>query len=148
MVQDRALLDRFLVEIFHDILHLEGRFLSRGAFRRLSITEMHVIEAACSTPPGQPDSMAALAARLRVSAGSLTVSVKTLEQKGYLIRQRDTADRRRVLVLPTRQGMQACSSHRQFHQKLIRAVEEKLSPPQLHALAEALEALHRFFGTL
>ena len=88
MERGEAQLNRFLVEVFHDVMRLEEQELLKGPFKNLSVSEMHVIEAACDGQDKGSNSMAALAARLRVSAGTLTIAVKTLEQKGYLLRER------------------------------------------------------------
>lgn len=94
MERGEAQLNRFLVEVFHDVMRLEEQELLKGPFKNLSVSEMHVIEAACDGQDKGSNSMAALAARLRVSAGTLTIAVKTLEQKGYLLRERSRSDRR------------------------------------------------------
>ncbi|HIV88053.1 MAG TPA: MarR family winged helix-turn-helix transcriptional regulator [Candidatus Pygmaiobacter gallistercoris] len=139
-------LNRFLVEVFHDLLHLEEQTLAKGPFENLSVSEMHVIEAVCDGQRDGKNSMAALAGRLRISAGTLTIAVKTLEQKGYLLRRRSKEDRRRVLVAATSLGQKAYEVHRQFHARMIAAVEARLSPQQLQSLAQALATLHLFFS--
>ena len=147
MQPETAQLNQFLVEVFHDVMRLEEQALATGPCKNLSVSEMHVIEAVCDGQQSKANSMAALAARLRVSAGTLTISVKTLGQKGYLLRQRSRSDRRRVLVVPTSLGQKAYEVHRQFHSRMVASVEERLSPEQLQALAQALATLHLFFTT-
>ena len=145
MQQDSEQLNRFLVEVFHDVLRLEEQALAKGPFENLSVSEMHVIEAVCDGQLKHQNSMAALAAKLRVSAGTLTISVKTLEQKGYLVRQRSREDRRRVLVAATSLGQKAYEVHRQFHRQMVASVEARLSVQELQALSQALVVLHHFF---
>ncbi len=146
MDADRAQLNRFLVEVFHDVMRLEAQELLKGPFKNLSVSEMHVIEAVCDGQAKKENTMAALAARLRVSAGSLTIAAKTLEQKGYLTRQRSKTDRRRVLVLPTSLGEKAYEVHRAFHRRMVDSVFAQLEAGELEALTHALEVLHRFFS--
>lgn len=148
MADSRAQLNQFLVEVFHDVMRLEEQELLKGPFKNLSVTEMHVVEAACDGQEKKENTMAALAARLRVSAGSLTIAVKTLEQKGYLLRQRSKADRRRVLVQPTSLGQKAYEVHRAFHRRMVESVCTQLKPEELEALTAALGVLHRFFGSI
>ena len=77
MERGEAQLNRFLVEVFHDVMRLEEQELLKGPFKNLSVSEMHVIEAACDGQDKGSNSMAALAARLReLSAGTVT-PVKT-----------------------------------------------------------------------
>ena len=47
MERGEAQLNRFLVEVFHDVMRLEEQELLKGPFKNLSVSEMHVIEAAC-----------------------------------------------------------------------------------------------------
>jgi len=47
---------------------------------------------------------AELGERLGVSAAAITGTIDTLEQRGYLTRQRDAADRRKVVLKLTEQG--------------------------------------------
>lgn len=50
-------------------------------------------------------SIKALGQRLYLDTGTLTPLLKKLEGKGYLVRRRDEADERSVLVTVTQQGM-------------------------------------------
>lgn len=84
-------LNQVLVHLFNDALRIEERSLA-GCAPMLSLREVHVIEALCAA--GENNTMSALAARLHVTVGSLTVAVSTLARKGYCRRERDTADRR------------------------------------------------------
>jgi len=141
-------LNFFLASAFADVLRLEERELARGAYADLSVSEMHVIEAVCGGQAHEGQSMTALAQTLGVSAGTLSVAVKTLVQKGYLVRSRAASDRRRVLVTPTAAALGAAAAHRRFHERLVEAVAARLSPAELETLAGALMTLHRFFAAL
>ena len=148
MNDSQTQLNRFLVEVFHDVLRLEEQSLAKGQFQNLSVSEMHVIEAVVNGEAEGHTGMAALAAKLQVSAGTLTIAVKTLEQKGYLLRCKTSADRRRVTVAATALGQAAFSAHLVFHRQLIDAVSQQLPPAQLASLASALSTLHHFFDKL
>ncbi len=52
----------------------------------------------------EPLTVGELGARLRLDSGTLTPLLKRLEAAGHVVRRRDPADERRVLVEPTRQG--------------------------------------------
>lgn len=139
-------INRFLVEVFNDVLHLEESSLADGPCKNLSVSELHVLEAVqCS---GKDPSMSELASRLRVTASTLTIAVKTLEQKGYLVRQRCQEDRRRVVVHLTERADAALEHHSEFHHQLITGVSQHLTPTQMEDLARALSCLHDFFTGL
>jgi DNA-binding MarR family transcriptional regulator len=52
----------------------------------------------------EPLTVGELGARLRLDSGTLTPLLKRLESAGHVVRRRDPADERRVLVEPTEQG--------------------------------------------
>ena len=139
-------MNRFLVDVFNDVLHLEEMSLSQGPCKDLSVSEMHVLEAVANG--GESPSMSSLAARLRVTASTLTIAVKTLEQKGYIERRRCEEDKRRVSVYLTDRAAPALAHHAGFHQKLIEGVSSQLNEAQLENLSAALACLHAFFSSL
>ena len=146
MKQAEQEINRFLVEVFNDVLHLEEASLADGPCKNLSVSELHVLEAVQNA--GEDSSMSALAAHLRITASTLTVAVKTLEQKGYLIRQRSQQDKRRVTVHLTDKADAALAHHTDFHKKLVQGVSSHLTPNQMQDLANALSCLHNFFTEL
>jgi DNA-binding MarR family transcriptional regulator len=145
MDTNKEQLNKFLVQVFHDILRLEEASLAKGEFKNLSIHEMHVIEAVFDGNREGIFSMTDIAARLMVTASTLTTSVKTLEQKGYLLRAKLTEDKRRVNVTATDLGTRAYLSHKEFHKALIEQVSTSLTPEEFKALTSALSTLHNFF---
>ncbi|MCL2544455.1 MAG: MarR family transcriptional regulator [Clostridia bacterium] len=136
-------INHLLVRLFNDILAIEERALSAGAFSDASVREMHVLEAAGAEREG--NSMSAIATRLGITVGSLTVAVTTLERKGYLRRERSTDDKRVVRVLLTERGRQANERHAAFHAEMVEQVQEELTGEQLEVLAGALERIIAFF---
>lgn len=141
-------LNSFFVDVFNDILRLEEESLAKGNFKNLSVNEMHVIEAVCDSESAGTNTMKLLSNKLNITASSLTIAVKTLEQKGYLIRQRDKDDKRKVTVVSTLLGRDAFDNHKVFHKNLITGVSKNLNEAEMAALKLALDTLHKFFITL
>lgn len=56
-------------------------------------------------PPAQPRTVGAIGQRLRMETGTLTPILKRLEVAGYISRDRDPDDERRVLVTVTDAGL-------------------------------------------
>lgn len=148
MSNSKENLNKFLTEVFHDVLRLEEAALSKGEFKNLSIHEMHVIEAVYDGNQEGLHTMAEIAGKLMITASTLTTAVKTLEHKGYLQRNKLNEDKRRVSVSLTEAGLIAYNKHREFHNKLVENVEENLSNEELLALENALSTLHNFFHSL
>ncbi|MBE5960304.1 MAG: MarR family transcriptional regulator [Lachnospiraceae bacterium] len=138
-------LNHFFVSVFNDILRLEEESLAKGEYKNLSVNEMHVIEAVCDAAKDGTNTMKELSAKLQITASSLTISVKTLEQKGYLIREKSEHDKRKVFVCPTEIAIKAYDHHHAFHEQLIGNVSKTLNEAEMAALTLALGTLHRFF---
>lgn len=148
MNAENDLLNQFLVNVFHDILRLEEASLAKGEFSNLSISEMHVIEAVYDSLPDGTNTMTEVANKLMITASTLTTSVKTLEQKGYLLRTKVILDKRRVTVTPTPLSEKAYRCHKQFHNDLIDSISLKLSDEEMTSLSLALNTLHQYFKTI
>lgn len=145
MEERREEINRFLVEVFDEILKTEEECLS-GAFEDLSLRELHLIEEVCRAVDGERDNRAtAIAAAQRVTAGTLTTAVSLLEKKGYLERRRDDRDRRAVRIWPTEKARQADRVHAAFHREMVDEVLKALSAEDVQALVQALGGLTRFF---
>ena len=136
-------LNHVLVRLFNDILMIEERALCTGEFKDLSVKEMHVLEAAGEA--GEENNMSALAQRLRVTTGTLTVSVQTLCRKGYLVTERASTDRRVVRVRTTEKAQRANEHHARFHRQMVERVMKELSAEEQETLTHALEQLTCFF---
>lgn len=139
-------LNTFLSTVFNDILRLEENSL-RGSCPDLSITELHVLDAVAiaAERSGQAPAMAQLAASLGVTGGTVTVAVKTLEQKGYVRRVRSQQDRRLVRVALTDAAGPVLAAHEAFHLRLVQQACARLDEAQTDALCTALADLHTFF---
>ncbi len=137
-------LNRFLVEVFNDILKTEEAYVSEG-YADLSVREMHLIEAVCrAVDEGADNRPSAIAAAQHVTAGTLTVAVNQLEAKGYLERARDGSDKRSVRLCPTQKGREADRRHAGFHRELVEAAVERLTLEETEALARGLSGIAAF----
>lgn len=147
MTQQQQTINGFLVDVFNDVLRLEERSL-RKERTGLSLTELHVLEIVQRVSEERGGTMADVAAALGVTSGTLTIAVKTLEQKGYVRRERDDADRRRVIVRLTDKALPALRRHAEFHRALVTGATERLTDEELRAFTKALGSLRSFFNTL
>ena len=143
MEGESRVVNRMLVSLFHDVLRIEEQTLHTGAHDDLSMREIHVVEAVCAA--GDQNTMTALAARLHVTTGSLTVAVAALCRKGYLLRDRSTIDRRLVHIQPTEKGSLVAKAHEAFHDQMAQAVLECLEPDELPVFLKALRGITTYF---
>lgn len=145
MKGNRAELNRFLVEVFDEILKTEEESLA-GSFSDLSLRELHLIEEVCRAEDEARDNRAtAIAAAQRVTAGTLTTAVSLLERKGYLERRRDERDRRAVRIWPTEKARAADQVHAAFHREMVDEILKTLSDQEAQVLVMALGSLTAFF---
>ena len=139
MKGNRAELNRFLVEVFDEILKTEEESLA-GSFSDLSLRELHLIEEVCRAEDEARDNRAtAIAAAQRVTAGTLTTAVSLLERKGYLER------RRAVRIWPTEKARAADQVHAAFHREMVDEILKTLSDQEAQVLVRALGSLTAFF---
>ena len=96
------LLNQLLVMTFNEIMDAENRELITGAFKEISINDVHIIEA---VGIAEPRNMSTVAKKMSVTVGTLTTAINNLVKKGYVSRIRSAEDKRVVLLSLTEKGM-------------------------------------------
>lgn len=145
MTTHKDQLNRFFVSTFNYILALEERHFPQHGIKNLSVKESHILEVVAVLEKSGENTMSKVAKRLNISVGALTTAVNVLVNKGYLVRENKSGDRRIVLIVLTEIGREADDLHTQFHQDMIDKVVEELDDEQLILLTESLEQLSDFF---
>ncbi|WP_227999169.1 MarR family winged helix-turn-helix transcriptional regulator [Nocardia australiensis] len=118
-----------LLELLPDWLQQLIRINSLVAARMgVIMTDFHCLHALQQSGPTTPG---ALAARVGLTAGSATRMVDRLEAAGCVTRAPDPKDRRKVVVVPTPEGLERASSYyagltAQTHRDLADFTEEEL----------------------
>lgn len=143
MTNTQELLNKLLVQLFNDILHIEENSLKNIDLMDLSMTEIHTIEAV-----GIKDAktMGEIAHDLRITVGTLSAAITKLIKKGYVERKRTEEDRRVVLVSLTSKGENVYREHQVFHEEMITSMLGNFSEEEEEdILAIALEKLNSFF---
>ena len=145
MEQHGEVLNRFLVEVFNEILKTEENALAK-AYKDLSLRELHLIEEVCrAADEGRDNRATAISAAQRVTAGTLTTAVSLLEKKGYLERRRDERDKRVVRILPTARAREADARHARFHEEMVADILETLTEEEAVIFVRALGSVSAFF---
>ena len=101
-------LNDVLVNLFRDIMDIEQKAIITEEYKDLTNNDMHVIEA---IGIGEAKNMPAIARVLSVTVGTLTIAMNSLVKKGYVTRQRGTADRREVYISLSEKGRAAYEHH-------------------------------------
>lgn len=145
MKKTYKILNQILVDLFHDILKTEEKCLINSPHKNISINEIHVIEAVCKGEEQGDNFAAKIASSLKITPGSLSVSVALLEKKGYLIRKKDPLDKRAVRIYSTEKGREVNSLHETFHEEMVRNAIHSLNEEEVPILESALENIRNFF---
>lgn len=134
-------INELMVNSFNTILTLEKYALKQGPFNDLTVTELHAIEAIGLTP----QTMTEVANKLKITVGSLTVTINRTVKKGYVLRQYTKADRRCVEVSLTHKGKLAYRLHESFHSSMVKRMLTDLDEADCEVLIKSLKALTQFF---
>lgn len=139
-MEDRVIhINELLVAVYDDINIIEETAIKQGAFSDLTIKEIHTIDAI-----GMYGSkiMSELAQAMKVTMGTLTITVDKLIKKGYVERHRSETDRRIVNVLLTKRGKLAYRIHEKFHHDMVTAVITQFTEAEEDVLISALGKLN------
>jgi len=136
-------LNDMLVELFNRMLRVEERALQSAFGSAVTTTEAHILEVIGS----RTDKMyvSEIAEALQITVPTMTVALKRLVDKGFVIKTASVADGRRFWVSLTRQGEKIYEAHRLFHKRMIEAATGGLSDMEKAALLSCVKKLSNFF---
>ena len=131
-----------LVILFNNVMDTEAKAIITEEFKDITNNDMHIIEAVGIEEPRR---MSEIAKRLGVTVGTLTTNMNSLEDKGYIVRERSKTDKRVVLVVLTPKGKKAYYHHRDFHKDMIKAIVNGLDEEEMKVMIKCLLNLGNFF---
>lgn len=141
MEDARKILNELLVDMFNHILVLEQKNLQDKGVK-LSMSEVHTLE---NITKSESKTMSDVAKRSLVTQGTLTVAVNRLQEKGYIIREKDNVDRRIVRLNLTTKAIKVLEIHDQFHKEMIDSFIKDLQVDQDQALINSLSRIMDYF---
>lgn len=141
MEDARKILNELLVDMFNHILVLEQKNLQDKGVK-LSMSEVHTLE---NIKKSESKTMSDVAKRSLVTQGTLTVAVNRLQEKGYILRERDIVDRRIVRLNLTPKALKVLEIHDQFHKEMIDSFIKDLQVDQDQALINSLSRIMDYF---
>jgi len=136
-------LNNILEELYNRMLRVEERTL-RSAFGSIvTATEAHILDVIGSCK----DKMyvSEIAAALQITVPTITIALKKLVDKGFVIKTVCEADGRRFWVSLTQQGEKIFEVHHMFHKKMVEAATAGLSQDEKAALFSCAKKLSEFF---
>ncbi|MGL5408459.1 MAG: MarR family transcriptional regulator [Shewanella sp.] len=144
MADAKQLLAYLCVELMNKLALLEENALRQQGIVDLTLREVHVIEAISVQHHQQ---MNVVAQRLNISLGTLSVVVKRLIDKNYIVRRRDQRDRRIFRLDLTLAGEEVNAIHQHFHQTMIDELERDLLHDGQADVQQFLTQLVAYFET-
>ena len=138
-------LNEFMVSCFYSILSDEERALESLTNGKLTIKEIHFIEAVFKTQKTGANTFSNIANMLGVALGTLTKAFLKLESKGYLAKIQDKNDKRIFYIVPTRIAQVINDEHTKWHQKLIEDVVATIPEKDLENFIDGMKNLCEFF---
>ncbi len=134
-------LNELLVNTYREITRIEELALRRLSDGELNIGELHILDVAGRDGCTVTD----IARAMGISMPSATIAVQKLEKKGYVVKERDHADARRVWVRLTPLGRRAEAAHRWFHRQMVLNVERAIPDVDRETLVRVIQSLNDFF---
>lgn len=135
-------LNELLVKLFKDILEIEAKSLITEEFKDITYNDMHIIEA---VGIDEPRNMKMVAKLMSVTTGTLTKAMDALCEKGYVVRERSTKDKRVIKLRLTDKGKSAYYHHEQFHRQMIKNIASEMSEQETEVLIYALAKMVDYF---
>lgn len=135
-------LNELLVKLFKDILEIEAKSLITEEFNDITYNDMHIIEA---VGVDEPRNMKTVAKLMSVTTGTLTKAMDALCEKGYVVRERSTKDKRVIKLRLTDRGKSAYYHHEQFHRQMIKNIAAEMNEQETEILIYALAKLVDYF---
>ena len=135
-------LNELLVKLFKDILEIEAKSLITEEFKDITYNDMHIIEA---VGIDEPRNMKTVAKLTSVTTGTLTKAMDALCEKGYVVRERSTKDKRVIKLRLTDKGKSAYYHHEQFHRQMIKNIASEMSEQETEVLIYALAKMVDYF---
>lgn len=138
---DRSV-NEMLVNLFNSVLQTESKAVITAEYSDITENDMHIIEA---IGVGEPQKASCIAKKMGVTPGTITINLKNLERKGYIIRKRGESDKRVVNASLTEKGRQTFFHHKDFHKHMIKAAVKDFNEEEMAILIRCLKKLTDFF---
>lgn len=108
-----------------------------SSIRCLTINEMHIINmlGKKSMPINE------LADRLELTIGTTSISIRKLEKKQFIFREKDESDKRKVYVKLTKKGEIAFDYHGNFNKNLFKNVIQDIDKEKMKVFSDVLKKM-------
>lgn len=125
------------------------QFFEREYLKKLDITDVtpNEVKVLYMIGTSNTKSMSEIAERLKITRGSLSITIDSLVKKGYVIRTRNKQDRRIIIVYLTKKSVSVVRGYGKFYFALLSSLLENLTKEKRIVVKEMLEALNSIIET-
>ena len=128
-------------ETFSNINKVE-EFTLRESKVQATISEVHLIEAIGKL---EEATVSDIAAHLGITLASVTNAVNKLNQRGYILKEKNPLDGRSVHVSLTKAGQRVFRLHKYFHRRMIMTITKDMAEDEREMLLRCVTKLNEFF---
>ncbi len=142
--QVQSAAERFDAALFVTMQNLGPQLISRAqqALTPGQVFMLHFIS------KEQPCSVSKLAEKMEVNPSAITVMLDRLESNGFVVRVRDTADRRVVNVQLTKDGVTELADVMKVRTRITQHCLSQIEPDQLEGFLQIFEQLARISAAM
>lgn len=125
------------------------QFFEREYLKKLDITDVtpNEVKVLYMIGTSNTKSMSEIAERLKITRGSLSISIDSLVKKGYVIRTRNKQDRRIIIVYLTKKSVSVVRGYGKFYFALLSNLLDNLTKEKRIVVKEMLEQLNSIIET-
>lgn len=145
MEELKSIVNEALTRIFNQIMMNEEAKLQLLVGKDISIRDIHIIEASAQANLENNATSGAIAKKLGITPGTLTVAITKLEKKGYIKRTPSQEDKRFVTISLTKNGEAVNTAHTNFHIDMTNKICHGLKGKEEKQLYHLLVKVKDFF---
>lgn len=134
-----------LVDVFNNVMWIEEASLRKSRFKDISIKDMHTIAAITMY---DTRTASQLSQTMHLTPSAMTSVIDKLEKKDYVVRTRDSKDRRVVRIGLTHKGRTVFRAHEAFHRGMAHSLFDSLEKGEAPVVEKAVGDLQDYLHEL
>ncbi|MBW0245657.1 MarR family winged helix-turn-helix transcriptional regulator [Lentilactobacillus parabuchneri] len=130
-----------LINVYDSIMRIEESELRKSRFKDITAKEVHLVHTIGLHDRKTTSQVARI---LKLSKGTLTANLNTLERKGYVMRIANQEDRRIINLGLTSKGRLSYRAHDAFHRLLVERFLKGFDDDDIRLIKQAMINLEDF----
>ncbi len=130
-----------LINVYDSIMRIEESELRKSRFKDITAKEVHLVHTIGLHDRKTTSQVARI---LKLSKGTLTANLNTLERKGYVMRIANQEDRRIINLGLTSKGRLLYRAHDAFHRLLVERFLKGFDDDDIRSIKQAMINLEDF----